>query len=309
MSREFAPYTGMKYALFNGFLGLNNVSEPHNLLRDENGRIELAEAVNFEINDDFSATVRPGRLTIRSGNTHSLWSSGRFCFMVNNGDLLRMYENETFATVFPGIGASKVSYALAMGKVYATNGSIQMVITDSDVSAWAQTPVVQSVSDTRALGFPSPFDKVLWHASRMFVACGNVIYESELFSPGVYDIENYIQFATSVNDWISTRGGIYVSNEENLVFLSGADITSFKEEVVVRRNAILPGTLAYVDRSRVGGGGSGDCISWIEKNGEVFFADENGSIIDSISRKVDIGAHSRGASIYSNGRLLYSAEE
>lgn len=309
MSEGFPPRTGMKHLLFSGFLGLNNVSEPHNLLRDDMGRVELAEAVNFEINDDFSATVRPGRLTIRGGATHSLWSKGRFCFMVNNNDLVRMYENETFATVFPGIGTSRVSYALAMGKVYAVNGSVQMIISDTDVSGWVYTPIKQSVSDTRTFGFPSPFDLVLWHSSRIFVACDNVMYESELFSPGLFDVESYIQFTSKINDWISVRGGIYVSTEESLVFLPGPNISAFKEETHVRRAPIIPGTLTFVDKSRLSSDGGGDCVSWVDKDGGIFFADENGSIIDTHNRKIMTGVHNTGSSVYTNGKMIISMEE
>ena len=310
MSRaKRGPYTGYDYPLFRGFLGLNNVAEPHNLRRDELGRVELAEAVNFEIQDDLSASTRAGRLTIRAGNTHSLWSKGRFCFMVNNGDLVRMYENETFAVVFPGIGTHRVSYDLAMGKVYAANGSVQMVITDSDVSSWDHTPIVQSVSDGRTLGFPAPFDLVLWHSSRMFVSRGNAMYESELFAPGVFDIEKYLQFTSPITDWISVRGGIYLSTAEAAIFLPGPDINSFKQEVRVREVPMLPGTLCVVEGRAIGKGMPGMCAVWSGPNGEVCIADEDGHLIEILDQQIRLEKHSRGGSAYKNGRLIFSLEE
>lgn len=310
MSRaKYGPHTGMDYPLFRGFLGLNNVSEPHNLRRDELGRVELAEAVNFEIQDDLSISTRSGRLTIRQGNTHSLWSKGRFCFMVNNGDLLRMYENEGFAVVFPGIGTHRVSYDLAMGKVYAVNGSVQMIITDSDVSSWDHTPIVQSVSDTRILGFPAPFDLVLWHSSRMFVSRGNVMYESELFAPGAFDLEKYIQFTSTITDWVSMRGGIYLSTEEAVIFLPGPDISSFKQEMRVREVPMLPGTLCVVEGRAIGKGTSGMCAVWAGLNGEICIGDEDGRLIETLDQQIKLEKHSRGGSVYKGGRLLVSLEE
>ncbi len=310
MSRaKYGPHTGMDYALFRGFLGQNNVAEPHNLRRDELGRVELAEAVNFEIQDDLSASTRAGRLTIRAGNTHSLWSKGRFCFMVNNNDLLRMYENETFAVVFPGIGTRRVSYDLAMGKVYAANGNIQMIISDSEVSSWDHTPIVQPASDTRTLGFPAPFDLVLWHSSRMFVTRGNVMYQSELFSPGVFDLENYIQFPSNITDWVSVRGGIYLSTQEDSIFLPGADMGSFKEERNVRRVPMLPGTLQVVEGRGIGMGMAGAAAVWVGPHGEVCIANESGELEEVLDQQVRLEKHSRGGLVHKPGRIIYSLEE
>lgn len=310
MSRaKQGPYTGYDYALFRGFLGLNNVAEPHNLRRDELGRVELAEAVNFEIQDDLSASTRAGRLTIRTGITHSLWSKGRFCFMVNNGDLVRMYENETFAVVFPGLGTHRVSYDLAMGKVYAANGSYQFIIDDSSVSSWNHTPIVQSVSDKRTLGFPAPFDLVLWHSSRMFVTKGNVMYQSELFAPGVFDLEKYIQFTSEITDWVSVRGGIYLSTQEASIFLPGPDIDSFKQEVRVREVPMLPGTLCVVEGRAIGKGMPGMCAVWSGPNGEICIGDEEGRLIETLDQQIRLEKHSRGGSVFKGGRLLVSLEE
>ena len=310
MSRaKRGPYTGYDYALFRGFLGLNNIAEPHNLRRDELGRVELAEAVNFEIQDDLSVSTRAGRLTIRAGNTHSLWSKGRFCFMVNNGDLVRMYENETFAVVFPGLGTHRVSYDLAMGKVYAANGSLQFIIGDSTLSSWDHTPIVQSVSDTRTLGFPAPFDLVLWHSSRMFVTKGNVMYQSELFAPGVFDLEKYIQFTSEITDWVSVRGGIYLSTQEAAIFLPGPDISSFKQEVRISEEPMLPGTLRVIDGRAVGKGISGSCAVWCGPHGEVYIGSEEGQLLEKLDQQVRLEKHSSGGSAYKNGRLIFSLEE
>ncbi len=310
MSRaKYGPHTGMNYALFRGFLGQNNTAEPHNLRRDELGRVELAEAVNFEIQDDLSASTRAGRLTIRAGNTHSLWSKGRFCFMVNNGDLVRMYENETFAVVFPGLGTHRVSYDLAMGKVYAANGSYQFIIDDSSVSSWNHTPIVQSVSDKRTLGFPAPFDLVLWHSSRIFVAKGNVMYQSELFTPGIFDLENYIQFPSSITDWVSVRGGIYLSTAEASIFLPGPDIGTFKEEIRVREVPMVPGTLRLVPGRAIGKGVNGECAAWSGPNGEVCFASDSGELLEVLDQQVRLEKHIKGGSVFKDGRFIYSLEE
>ena len=310
MSRaKYGPHTGMNYALFRGFLGQNNTAEPHNLRRDEVGRVELAEAVNFEIQDDLSVSTRAGRLVIRPGATHSLWSKGRFCFMVNNGNLVRMYENETFAIVFPGIGTGRVSYALAMDKVYAANGSVQFIIDDTTLSSWDHTPIVQSVSDRRTLGFPAPFDLVLWHSSRIFVAKGNVMYQSELFAPGAFDLENYIQFSSNITDWVSVRGGIYLSTAEASIFLPGPDIGTFKEEVRVREVPMVPGTLRLVPGQAIGKGINGECAAWSGPNGEVCFASDSGELLEVLDQQVRLEKHIKGGSVFKDGRFIYSLEE
>ena len=306
---KYAPYTGMNYPLFRGFLGQNNVAEPHNLRRDDNGRVELAEAVNFEIQDDLSVSTRAGRLVIRPGSTHSLWSKGQFCFMVSGGDLVRMYPQETFAVVFPAIGTHRVSYDLAMGQVYAANGSVQFIIGESTVSSWDHTPVVQSVSDGRTLGFPAPFDLVLWHSSRMFVTKGNVMYQSELFTPGLFDLENYIQFNTDIVDWVSMRGGIYLSTAEATIFLPGPDISTFKEEVRVREVPMVPGTLRTMEGRSIGKGMAGQCAVWVGPHGEVCIANDSGELLEVLDQQVRLEKHSKGGSVAKDGRFIFSLEE
>ena len=311
MSRgSYGPYTGMKATLFAGALGLNNRAEPHNLRRDpDTGRTELAECVNVEIQNDLSVSSRAGRATVRAGQCHSLWADGPFCFFVDQGVLYRMFSGETFGQVHPAAGSARMSYAYAMGKVYAANGSLQMVITDSMVSNWVHTPVQQSVSDKRTLGFPAPFNLVAWHASRMLVACGNVLYNSELFAPGLYDLENYIQFTLPIIEMVPTRGGVFLSTAEKTIFMPGADISSFKEEIHVRDVPMVPGTARIVPGRSVGKGQPGKVVMWAGPHGEVCVASESGELLEVLDQQIHLETHSKGGSVFKNGQFVYSLEE
>lgn len=311
MSRgSYGPYTGMKRTLFGGAMGINNRAEPHNLARDaDTGNVELAEGVNIEIQDDLSVSSRAGRATVRAGQCHSMWADGGFCFFVDQGVLYRLFPSENVGQVHPSVGTARMSYALAMGRVYAANGSQQMIITDSTVSNWVHTPIQQSVSDKRTLGFPAPFNLVAWHSSRMLVACGNVLYNSELFIPGLYDLEQYLQFTTPIIELVSMRGGVYLSTMERTVFLPGADIASFKEEVHLRDVPMVPGTARVVPGRSVGKGVSGKCLMWVGPNGEVCVGSESGELLEVLDRQIYLEKHTKGGSVFRRGQFIFSLEE
>ena len=138
---------------------------------------------------------------------------------------------------------------------------------------------------------------------------GNVMYQSELFAPGVFDLENYIQFSSNIIDWVSVRGGIYLSTAEASIFLPGPDIGTFKEEVRVREVPMVPGTLRLVPGQAIGKGINGECAAWSGPNGEVCFASDSGELLEVLDQQVRLEKHIKGGSVFKDGRFIYSLEE
>ena len=299
-----------RFALFRSALGLNNVNSPNRLIYHEDGACELAEAVNVIIDDSGSARRRYGTEVVVTGASRSLWSEGSFCFFVSDGNLYRLRSDETTVLVASGVGSSKMHYATMNGKVYCSNGSFRAIIDDTTISSWDASIPTQTTSDTRILGIPSSFTKIFSFNGRMYCVSDNILYESEPFNPSCFDMANgFIMLDSSILDAVSVRGGIYITKNDGIWFLSGSSKSDFTL-IHPHPSQVVTGTMTCIPGGEVGNGDmiQGVGVIFVCKDG-VCVGDESGRVTNMTSRKLVFDSATSGAGCYlPNGQYIFSLE-
>ena len=294
--------------VFRGALGLNNVVEPHRLKYREDGFCELAEAVNVIIDDSGSVKRRFGRSKLFDGPVHSLWSWGPYCFFVSEGKLYRRMGSSN-VLVHGSCGGSPMFFEEFGGKVYCSNGTFRAVLHDMTIESYAASIPQKYRSDSRVLGVPASFTRMCAHAGRMYFMDGRYLWESEPFSPQCVDMANgFIDFGTDMVDFISVRGGIYVSTAYGVKFLAG----SSKEDFVLYDafdSPMIPGTCSKIRGDEVGQGDmvQGIAAIWTSQAG-VCIGSEDGKVTCVTSRRLVFDTATNGAGVVIPGQYFFSLE-
>lgn len=298
-----------KAPVFRATSGINNVLEAHRLKYDEDGGCPLAEGVNIIVDDGGSFKRRYGRILRVEGPCHSLWSWGPYCFFVSEGALYRYYANGTTVQVHASCGDIPMYFEEFGGKVYCSNGVFRAILYDEIIESWNVSVPTQFASDTRTLGLPTSFTKILRHAGRMYLVDDLYLWETEPSNPGCVDLgAGYMTFGVGIIEAVSVRGGIYVSTDYDVKFLSG----SSKEDFLlldVHSSPIVPGTCAKIAGDQVGDGGMvrGIAAIWTSRDG-VCVGSEDGKVINVTSRRLAFDKASSGAGVVIPGQYFFSLE-
>lgn len=105
------------------FKGLNNVLPPE---RTDPQYLKLAE--NIDIDKSGGIQKREGYSVISSGSYHSLWADGDDCFVVKDGDLVRIRSDYSMETLLSDVGDIRLSFEKVDGTIYYTSKSFTGII-------------------------------------------------------------------------------------------------------------------------------------------------------------------------------------
>ena len=299
----------MQSSIFKGSLGLNTAIEPHRLRYNDAGFCEFAEGVNIVIDDNGSFARRKGVSQVFDAPAHSLWAKENFCFFISEGNLYRRTIDDENVLVLGSVGDIPMFFELMHGKCYASNGSVRLVITDSAVSSWTVPIVAQEKGDTRVIGLPDSFTRMLVHAGRMFVVQDDKYLWSSLpGAPDRFDLSDGPFVFTEIYDFVSVGTGIYVSCPEGVVFLAGAGKADMTKEIVYNSPAI-PGTMQLIDGADLENGIEYNkrCAIWVSEDG-VCVGDYRGVMHNKTSRSLKFSKPVSGTGVVLPGQYFFSLE-
>jgi hypothetical protein len=103
--------------------------------RDDSS-VDLVEAVNVDIDNSKQLSRRPGQTLKIAGAAHSLWADGAICLFIAAGSMFIMNEGYGLTEVAAGLSTDPMSYVLANGRVYHSNGVVTGVVDEGRVRAW-----------------------------------------------------------------------------------------------------------------------------------------------------------------------------
>lgn len=149
----------MADVILSAFAGINNVL-PSERIRSlpsrENATVELASAVNVDIDASGQVTRRAGITTLVPGAAHSVWSEGGDCFYVSGTQLRRLAVDNTTAVVATLTSTAPVAYLSLNGRIYWTNGTDTGIIVNQVNRSWGMdvpdAPTVGAISGTLLAG-------------------------------------------------------------------------------------------------------------------------------------------------------------
>lgn len=259
----------MQVNVFKASAGLNTrVPDTRLQIGGNTGVCEFAEAANIVHDETGRVSKRRGYKLISSGDHHSLYVCGDIAYVVKNGALYSVNSLGIFSGIREGVGNTRMSYVSIGEEVYYSNSVVNGVIKAGKSYPW---PVgVYTGPDTHRSFSPAPVGShIAYFSGRMIVAVGSVLWFSEPWSPGLFDLASgFIQFPSYIRMVKPTAGGVFVSDESSTWFLQGTDYTEFSQKQVTPFPALegsvlpqdLPGFELGLESSEL-------CAVWVSPHG------------------------------------------
>lgn len=243
----------LKPVRFGPCLGLNTVSAPQSLVFDmETGKWEASKAVNVWLDLAGGSALRPGYFKVGSVGLCSIWSDDAQAYGVGyDGTLYRFNRDLTLTSIKTGLipGAS-VRFTKAEYRVFWTDGATMGSILDGDAVPWGED--TYPFETVRIISPPPVGQVVEYHAGRIFIACGNLVYWTEHLHDFVCLNESHMPaFRTRVRMLRSVPDGIYVGTEDAVWFVSGTMPDKFTYQQVATF-PVIEGTDVAADGSLLG---------------------------------------------------------
>lgn len=150
----------MKPVLISGFRGVVNTEAVERLqalpTRDD-PLVDLADAVNVDIDDSGRISRRRGQSLVIPGSAHSLYSDGEHCLYIQDETMYRLDRELVPHAVALGLDPLPMSYVTVGSRVYHSNGTVSAVFEDGYVRSWgiplsATSATASLISGTMAAG-------------------------------------------------------------------------------------------------------------------------------------------------------------
>jgi len=245
----------------NGWMGINNVLDPSELQQGRTGILELVEANDVNIDNRLSLSSRDGTiLKATLTRTHSLWSNGTLCFVLDNGSLREVLTNYNTVVLKSGLDPeARLSYAdTETGRIYISNGIW--------IGYYEDGTIYDLTSPTATYKKKMPagrclccYNGHLYSAVDKFIHISDgLIYDRYDVRTGVLVMDGPVVMMAPVDD------GIYVA-DGTVNFLAGPTPRQFQRKEICDFNAI-PNSQAEVSLAFVGDGTPGiGTLFWTER--------------------------------------------
>lgn len=296
----------MQLPVFRASAGLNTrVPDSRLRLGGDTGVCDLVEAVNVVHDETGRVSKRRGYTLLSSGDHHSLFPCGDVAYVVKNSSLYSVNNLGVFSGIRADVGNTRMSYVSIGQEVYYANSVINGVIRAGKSYAW---PVGTYIGpDTFRTFSPAPVGSHLaYFSGRMIVAQGSVIWFSEPWSPGLFDLASgFVQFGSNIRMVKPTRGGLFISDQEATWFLEGVDFQEFSQRRVTNFPALEGSALHDSLTGYDLGLETGElCSLWVSSHGLIAGLPD-GSIVKLNDSKVKYPDFGRSGSSVVVGKNIY----
>lgn len=297
------------FTIINGTTGLNNKVDPTRLKYDpETGVVELSEAVNCDIDDTGAISRRAGQEKIYSSPSHSGFCDGGDAFAVvertSDAAIFKLNTDFSLSGVRSGLNKGlRVSFCQVGGKTYYSNTVQNGVISGGVSSVWPVTEHV-GANTTRAF-YPAPLGHLLgYYRGRMLVAVDNVIFISEEYAPGKFDLHRrYWALGSRVVLLKPVHNGIWVSDLSKTYFIYAADTLDgyslVKKSDFPAHEWSANNRLVDLQRIKIGGMSA----VWSSDDGQMI-GTEDGQLINYTVDRLDYLTGSSGATVVCDLKLI-----
>lgn len=136
---------------------------------------------------------------------------------------------------------------------------------------------------------------MLAYRGRLYVVGGAFLIFSEPFNYRLHDpVNNYVGFGSRIRGIAAVERGIYVAEENQISFVSGAKPDDFALNMVLRKPA-QPGTLTTVDGRYLDQGLAGQKVAcWWSEDGHFYFGSPDGTAVPVKPAEVAIPLYRQG---------------
>jgi hypothetical protein len=291
--------------IFSEANGLNTKVDPRRIRFDPaTGVTDLAVAVNINIDSTGRVSRRKGfAATARTENIHSLWCDGGACLFVTGTSLCTLGVDYSYSAVATVTFGARVRYFQLDAQSYWMNGFEKGYVEDGVNNSWDFGTYV-GPDTTRQFSDPPLGHIIAYDYGHVFVAQGAVIWYSEPFSLGAFDLaRSFLPFEDRITMMRPLLGGMWVSTERQTFFLPGRN----PRETGPTKTADYPAiesTDTDVDLSKIGSGElNGIGAIWTTPKG-ICLGTPEGQMINLTQRRLNLPIAVLGAGVCFDDRYV-----
>lgn len=256
--------------IFSGALGLNTVDTSYRAKFQRNGLCDLTAAVNVSIDRSGRVSMRRGIEKLQTGSFHSLFCDGGACLVAGDDHLYQVGTDYSLTEIASGLQGTRIAYAQSGEKTFFTNGYQSDYVKNGMVSLWEMNKYL-GPDTTRHFSKRPVGSHLTIHSGRMYVAQENVLWWSEMFQFGLFNLgESGVQFHTKIRMVRSVDTGLFVSTEKNTYFLAGNKPMEFQKRTVANFPAVeWSDAIQRVPLAEIGFKSGGLGVLWASPEGAI----------------------------------------
>lgn len=288
--------------------GINNVVDPVRLQYDPKvGMVQLAMAVNVDIDDTGRVSRRKGYTQLRAEECHSIWSTsdGLKTFYVSGGSLYRLSVEGTRTGLRSGLTAGqRMSYCQPSGaEIYYSNGFENGKIVDDVSYSWIGSSYVGPTLIWKVETVP-PVGKLLGSfGGYLLIAADNILWYSLPFSYSWYVLSrDRVEFESEIVMLGCLTSGVWLGTLDGVYWLGGAEPGKWSRQQISSAVSVQ-GSAVVADGNLFGEGLPGKVVVWASKDG-IFVGDERGQAVNVTRDSLSLGRAGRGYGTVYNGRYI-----
>jgi len=302
--------------LFSGTTGWNNIADPTRLKIDfETGIVELAEALDVDIDDNGRISRRLGQVRIATGSYHSIFYEGVDCFVVielaSEAAIYKVNTDNTLVGVRSGLTQGlRMGWCQTKLGLYYSNGVQSGRIVAGVSYTWVATTYVGPPT-TRTFGTPPLGTRLALFATSMCVVNGSIVNYSEPLGYGLFDnARSRLRFGSDVKMFKPIDGGVWASDSKRTYFLEGSNI----KELIRHPRLECPAheyseAIGYINGADFGlSPDVGECAAWSCNDG-LCIGTPQGQLIVVTKDKLNYQAGTRGASVILGSTVINTIDD
>lgn len=286
--------------VFRQTTGLNNVVDPIRHKYDPAvGCLELAAAVNVDVDDTGSLRRRSGRSLLWSGIADNIWSHGDLCYFTSVDALFQFNQDLTVTVLRSGLTLdAPMSYAHVNDRTFYANGEQNGVIYDNASWSWVGEPYVGPETKYNVKIIPPVGHLLEIMGGRMLIAVGSSLYQSLPYGHSWFrEGCDVVRFRNKLTMVAVLPGGVWISDQDQVYWLQGMDITQWAVVPHGDVGPAIPGTMKKCDGSRLSSlKTSGPCCIWTGSKG-IFVGTGQGQLLDLTQGRLTYPETSRGSAL------------
>lgn len=300
-------------SIFSGSNGLNTKIDPARIRFDsKTGISDLSACVNIDIDDTGRISRRKGSTaTSRTESWHSLFSCGSYALGVSGNALAVLEPNMARTNIRNVTPGARMSFVRdtdgTQDVIYYANGYEQGKVINKLSYAWTANDYVGATSRKELYNPPiGHFLEI--RNGRMFIAEDSTLWYSEPGSLSQFRLAaNYFGYPSRLRMVQAVDGGLWISDSENVYFLSGSISPALQEMPIQIKKCdcpVIEGTNVEASASRIGIEGLSGIVTIFTTTKGVCVGSVDGTLIPITEHKVDIPSGLTGSAVYRDGKYI-----